>query len=89
MPHRSRLNVARSAGGMAETNDSSLRWGPWTEHGPASGAILGLAGACRTQGPCREGCRECRAERACSHLLMGPQTTRPDLTGPVHSLPAG
>lgn len=51
LPHRSRLNVARGAGRTAETNDSSLRWGPWTEFDLASGAVLGLAGAFRTENP--------------------------------------
>lgn len=89
LPHRSRLNVACSAGRMAETNDSSLRWGPWAELGLASGAVLGLAGACRTQGPCREGKWRVQGWKGSLASLMGPQTSRIDLTGPVHSLPAG
>lgn len=78
-PHRSKLNVACGAGRMAETNDSSRRWGPWAELGLASGAA-----ACRTEGPRREGRRGCW-----EGWLMGPQTARLDLTGLVHSLLAG
>lgn len=55
-PHTSRLNVARGAGGTAETNDSSARWGPWAEPGLASGAApgpepAGLSGAGRARSP--------------------------------------
>lgn len=46
--HRSRLNVACGPGRMVETNDSSWRLGPWADCGPASGTVLGLAGAYRT-----------------------------------------
>lgn len=92
LPHRSRLNVACGAGRMAETNDSSPRWGPWAELGLASGAAPGLrcwlepAGQ---EGPGRGGDGERRDGRARSPRLMGPRATRLDLAGPAHSLPAG
>lgn len=91
-PHRSRLNVARGASRMAETNDSSARWGPWAELGLASGAVPGrrceleLAGRRAHAGRGEERARGWEGSLA---SLMGPKATGLDLTGPVHSLPAG
>lgn len=91
-PHRSRLNVARGAGRMAETNDSSARWRPWAELGPASGAVPGRRCELEPAGQrAHAGRGEDRARGWEGSLasLMGPKATGLDLTGPAHSLSAG